>query len=83
VARLRVIDLETGDQPIRTEDGSATVMLNGEIYDLERHRTALAARGHRFRSRSDTEVIAHASAPGARRHAVTLALCTSSPQQTG
>src|SRR5262249_20437606 len=60
VARLRVIDLETGDQPIATEDGSATVVLNGEIYDCEEHRTALAARGHRFRSRSDTEVIAHA-----------------------
>ena len=59
VARLRVIDLETGDQPLGTEDGSATVVLNGEIYDCERHRAALAARGHRFRSRSDTEVIAH------------------------
>src|SRR5262249_24094135 len=60
VARPRVLDLETGDQPIATEDGSATVVLNGEIYDCEEHRTALAARGHRFRSRSDTEVIAHA-----------------------
>jgi len=35
VARLRVIDLETGDQPFSTEDGSATVVLNGEIYDHE------------------------------------------------
>src|SRR5262245_38924561 len=60
VARLRVIDLETGDQPLGTEDGSATVVLNGEIYDLETHRRSLASRGHRFRSRSDTEVIAHA-----------------------
>jgi asparagine synthase (glutamine-hydrolysing) len=60
VARLRVIDLETGDQPIGTEDGSVTVVLNGEIYECEAHRSALAARGHRFRSRSDTEVIAHA-----------------------
>jgi asparagine synthase (glutamine-hydrolysing) len=60
VARLRVIDLETGDQPISAEDGSATVVLNGEIYESERHRAALAARGHRFRSRSDTEVIVHA-----------------------
>ena len=59
VARLRVIDLETGDQPISTEDGSATVVLNGEIYDFEAHRAALAARGHQLRSRSDTEVIAH------------------------
>ena len=60
VARLRVIDLETGDQPFSTEDGSATVVLNGEIYDHEAHRRALAERGHRFRSRCDTEVIAHA-----------------------
>jgi len=60
VARLSVIDLETGDQPIETEDGSATVVLNGEIYGCEEHRAALVARGHRFRSRSDTEVIAHA-----------------------
>src|SRR5215470_12663838 len=59
VARLRVIDLETGDQPVGTEDGSATVVLNGEIYESEAHRSALEARGHRFRSRSDTEVIAH------------------------
>lgn len=59
IARLRVIDLETGDQPVSTEDGSITVVLNGEIYDFEAHRTALAARGHRLRSRSDTEVIAH------------------------
>src|SRR5262252_6345995 len=60
VARLRVIDIETGDQPIHTEDGSATVVLNGEIYDFAEHRRALEARGHRFRSSADTEVIAHA-----------------------
>jgi asparagine synthase (glutamine-hydrolysing) len=60
VARLRVIDLETGDQPISTEDGSVTVILNGEIYDCEAHRAALTTRGHRFTSRSDTEIIAHA-----------------------
>jgi asparagine synthase (glutamine-hydrolysing) len=60
VARLRVMDLETGDQPLGTEDGSATVVLNGEIYGCEEHRASLVARGHRFRSRSDTEVIAHA-----------------------
>src|SRR5262245_48451978 len=60
VARLRVIDLETGDQPFSTEDGSATVVLNGEIYDHEAHRRTLASRGHRFHSRCDTEVIAHA-----------------------
>ena len=60
VARLRINDLETGDQPIATENGGVTVVSNGEIYDFERLRTELVARGHRFRSRSDTEVVAHA-----------------------
>jgi asparagine synthase (glutamine-hydrolysing) len=59
VARLRVIDLETGDQPQATEDGSVHVILNGEIYNFPSLRAALAARGHRLVSRSDTEVIAH------------------------
>jgi asparagine synthase (glutamine-hydrolysing) len=60
VARLRVIDLETGDQPMACEDGTLTVVLNGEIYDFAARRAELEARGHRFRSRSDTEVVAHA-----------------------
>jgi len=60
VARLRVIDLDTGDQPIACEDGAVTVALNGEIYDFAARRAELEARGHRFRSRSDTEVVAHA-----------------------
>ena len=60
VARLRVIDLETGDQPIANEDGSAHVVLNGEIYDYRRVGDELRALGHRFTTRSDTEVIVHA-----------------------
>jgi asparagine synthase (glutamine-hydrolysing) len=60
VARLRVIDLETGDQPIACEDGSVSVVLNGEIYGFAALRAELESRGHRFRSRSDTEIIAHA-----------------------
>jgi len=59
VARLRVIDLETGDQPIANEDGSVHVVLNGEIYDYRRLRDELSALGHRFATRSDTEVIVH------------------------
>src|SRR5215470_6827905 len=59
VARLRVIDLETGDQPIANEDGSVHVILNGEIYDYRRLRDELSALGHRFATRSDTEVIVH------------------------
>ena len=57
--RLAVIDLETGDQPIANEDGNVVVDCNGEIYDFERIRASLEAQGHRFRTRSDSEVIVH------------------------
>lgn len=60
VARLRIIDLATGDQPLGNEDGSVRAVLNGEIYNFLALRKSLAARGHRFRTGSDTEVIAHA-----------------------
>ena len=57
--RLSIIDLETGDQPIGNEDGSIQVVFNGEIYNFEELRRWLQARGHRLRTRSDTEVIVH------------------------
>ena len=60
VARLRVIDPETGDQPVANEDGSVRVALNGEIYNFAALRDDLRALGHRFATRSDTEVVAHA-----------------------
>ena len=59
IQRLRVIDLETGDQPIYNEDRSVAVVLNGEIYNYRELRAELDARGHRFATQGDTEVIAH------------------------
>jgi asparagine synthase (glutamine-hydrolysing) len=59
IQRLRVIDLETGDQPIYNEDRSVAVVLNGEIYNFLELRAELERRGHSFYTRTDTEVIAH------------------------
>jgi asparagine synthase (glutamine-hydrolysing) len=59
IQRLRVIDLDTGDQPIFNEDKSVAVVLNGEIYNYRELRRELRARGHRFVTQGDTEVIAH------------------------
>ncbi|MFL5838737.1 MAG: asparagine synthase (glutamine-hydrolyzing) [Solirubrobacteraceae bacterium] len=58
--RLAIIDLEHGDQPLSNEDGTVTVVQNGEIYNHEALHAELEAAGHRFRTRSDTEVLAHA-----------------------
>ncbi len=59
IQRLRVIDLDTGDQPIFNEDRSVAVVLNGEIYNYRELRAQLRRRGHRFATAGDTEVIAH------------------------
>ena len=59
VQRLRVIDLDTGDQPVYNEDGSVVVVLNGEIYNYAELRRELQRAGHRLTTKGDTEVIAH------------------------
>jgi len=58
--RLAIIDLEGGHQPLSNEDGSVWASQNGEIYNHDALRAELRARGHRFATRSDTEVLAHA-----------------------
>jgi asparagine synthase (glutamine-hydrolysing) len=58
--RLSIIDLSGGHQPISGEDGTATVVFNGEIYNFRDLQTQLEGQGHKFRTRSDTEAIVHA-----------------------
>jgi asparagine synthase (glutamine-hydrolysing) len=57
--RLSIIDLEHGSQPIGNEDGSVTVVQNGEIYNYRELKRELEASGHRFATDCDTEVLVH------------------------
>ena len=57
--RLSVIDLETGDQPVFSEDRSVIVMMNGELYNYREVREELETRGHKFVTKSDTEILPH------------------------
>jgi asparagine synthase (glutamine-hydrolysing) len=58
-ARLSIIDLVTGDQPIANEDGQRHIIVNGELYDFDRIRRELELGGHRFRTGSDSEIALH------------------------
>ncbi|HUY14460.1 MAG TPA: asparagine synthase (glutamine-hydrolyzing) [Terriglobia bacterium] len=57
--RLSIIDLNTGQQPVTNEDGNIWLVYNGEIYNYQELRPGLEAKGHRYRSHSDTETIVH------------------------
>src|SRR5262249_42981529 len=57
--RLSIIDIKTGHQPISNEDDNLWIVYNGEIYNHEELRADMLARGHRYRSKSDTETIIH------------------------
>lgn len=58
-ARLSIIDLATGDQPIASEDGRIHIVVNGEFYGYEAIQRDLEARGHRLRTKSDSEIALH------------------------
>ena len=57
--RLRIIDLETGDQPLFNEDRSLVLSCNGEIFNYRELRKDLQAKGHSFRTKTDVEVLVH------------------------
>ena len=58
-ARLSVIDLETGQQPLRIGDGQISAVVNGEFYDYKRIRAQLICEGSAFRTKSDSEIALH------------------------
>ena len=59
ISRLKVIDLQTGSQPISNEDETLHIICNGEIYRHDAIRDDLMSRGHHFKTQSDTEVLLH------------------------
>ena len=58
--RLSIIDLVSGDQPVSNEDETLWVVFNGEIYNYKSLHADFVGKGHRFKTKSDTEVIVHA-----------------------
>lgn len=69
--RLSIIDVAGGRQPISNEDGTLTIVFNGEIFNYQPLQADLKRRGHQFKTRSDTETILHLfeeEGPGCLRH---------------
>jgi asparagine synthase (glutamine-hydrolysing) len=58
-ARLSIIDLNSGHQPLSNEDGTIWIVFNGEIYNFRELRASLVSKGHVFKTQTDTEVIVH------------------------
>src|SRR5437762_13407967 len=65
--RLSIVDLSTGQQPTANEHGTVWIVFNGEIYNHADIRRDLEGRGHRYRTRCDTETIVHAYRSEERR----------------
>jgi asparagine synthase (glutamine-hydrolysing) len=57
--RLSIIDLQTGEQPVYSEDKSVVVVMNGELYNFREVRADLEKRGHKFETNTDTEILPH------------------------
>src|SRR5712671_4071611 len=57
--RLSIVGLADGQQPMANEDGSVSVVFNGELFDHAERRAELEGRGHRLRTHCDTEIIPH------------------------
>lgn len=57
--RLSIIDLHTGDQPLSSQDGTIHAVVNGEFYGFQDIRSELQAKGHKFKTRSDSEILIH------------------------
>ena len=58
-ASLSIIDVAGGDQPIFSEDRSVSVVMNGELFNYVELRQILVQKGHRFATKSDTEILVH------------------------
>ncbi len=59
IRRLSIIDLKTGDQPIKNEDGNVVIVFNGEVYGYKKLREDLIRKGHVLKTKSDTETLVH------------------------